>query len=406
MLSALYLFLSLILLFLAVGVVRPRWLSQTIGLVASVPLLLVSLFVPQIVFAGLLTMLLFAHFGAFSTTVGLVGLLIHILSWGLLIRYLWQLRSVLPVVDGQPIVDAEHPFPDHAEEGQDLEEGRAPSLWPSLFLRTPSIGKVDVIRDVVYRQVDGVRLRLDVYRPKNRPAELLPSIVFVHGGAWVVGSKRQSPFLMFDLAAAGYVVFAVSYRLAPRFPLPAAIHDCKAAVAWVREHGPEYGGTPFAIAMGNSAGGHLAAMLACSGSDRSLQPGFEDKDCRVRGGVILYGLTDFTGIFEHHPHPIAHYLLEELVFRRRYREDADVFRRAQPVSYLSADIPPLLLIHGEHDVMIPIVEAHNFYQRLKEAGARRVHLCEVPMAPHAFEIAPTPLQQRTQRIIERFLATL
>ena len=152
------------------------------------------------------------------------------------------------------------------------------------------------------------------------------------------------------------------------------------------------------------ADGVAAANLLALGMD--LQPGFEDKDCRVRGGVILYGLTDFTGIFEHHPHPIAHYLLEELVFRRRYREDADVFRRAQPVSYLSADIPPLLLIHGEHDVMIPIVEAHNFYQRLKEAGARRVHLCEVPMAPHAFEIAPTPLQQRTQRIIERFLATL
>jgi dipeptidyl aminopeptidase/acylaminoacyl peptidase len=147
-------------------------------------------------------------------------------------------------------------------------------------------------------------------------------------------------------------------------------------------------------------------MLACSAVDRSLQPGFEDKDCSVRGGVILYGLTDITGIFENRPHPIVNYLFEELVFCRRYREHEEVFQRAQPVSYLSAEIPPLLLIHGEHDVMIPIAEAHHFQRRLKEAGARRVHLCEVPLAPHAFEIAPTPLQQRTQRIIEGFLASI
>jgi acetyl esterase/lipase len=273
-------------------------------------------------------------------------------------------------------------------------------------LRTRSMAQVEVIRDVIFREVDGVRLRLDVYRPRNRPAQLLPSVLFVHGGAWVVGSKRQSPFLMFDLAAAGYVVFSVNYRLAPRFPLPAAIHDCKAAVVWVREHAAQYGGTPEAIAMGNSAGGHLAAMLACSAQDRSLQPGFEDKDCSVRAGVILYGLSDIAGIFEDHPNPVAHYLFEELVFCRRYREHQDVYRRSQPVSYLSAEIPPLLLIHGEHDVMIPILEARNFYDRLKQAGARRVHLCEVPLAPHAFEIAPTPLQQRTQRIIESFLQTV
>ena len=407
MLGALYLSLSLILLFHAVGVTRPRWLGQTVGLLASVPLLLVALFVPQLIGFGVLLTVAFVRFGVLESTLGLVGLGLHGISWALLARYLWQLRRVVPILDGQPILDDEQPFPEHGGAG--TVAGRAPSLWPTFLLRTAAMAHVEVIRNVVYREVDGVRLRLDVYRPKRRstdPSGLLPSILFVHGGAWVLGTKRQSPFLMFDLAAAGYVVFSVDYRLAPRFPLPAAIHDCKAAVVWVREHAAQYGGTPEAVAMGNSAGGHLAAMLACSAVDRSLQPGFEDQDCSVRAGVILYGLSDITGIFDHHPSPIAHYLFEELVFCRRYREHEEVFRRAQPVSYLSAEIPPLLLIHGEHDVMIPIAESHNFYQRLKDAGAARVHLCEVPLAPHAFEIAPTPLQQRTQRIIEGFLATL
>lgn len=404
MLGALYFFLSLILLFHAAGVVRPRWLPQTVGLLASVTLLLVALFVPQLVAFGMLVSVAFVRFGVLDSPLGQLGLALHVVSWIVLLGYFLRLRHVLPVLDGQPILDDEQPFP--PPSGQPKARAQRPSLWPAVSLRTRSMAQVEVIRDVIFREVDGVRLRLDVYRPKDRPAQLLPSVLFVHGGAWVVGSKRQSPFLMFDLAAAGYVVFSVNYRLAPRFPLPAAIHDCKAAVVWVREHAAQYGGTPEAIAMGNSAGGHLAAMLACSAQDRSLQPGFEDKDCSVRAGVILYGLSDIAGIFEDHPNPVAHYLFEELVFCRRYREHQDVYRRSQPVSYLSAEIPPLLLIHGEHDVMIPILEARNFYDRLKQAGARRVHLCEVPLAPHAFEIAPTPLQQRTQRIIESFLQTL
>ena len=86
MLGALYFLLSLILLFHAVGVVRPRWLGNTLGLVASVPLLLVALFVPQLIAFGLLLSLAFARFGALESTLGIVGLGVHLLSWGLLIR--------------------------------------------------------------------------------------------------------------------------------------------------------------------------------------------------------------------------------------------------------------------------------------------------------------------------------
>ena len=101
MLGALYFLLSLILLFHAVGVVRPHWLGNTLGLVASVPLLLVALFVPQLIAFGLLLSLAFARFGALQSTLGIVGLGVHLLSWGLLLRYLLRLRHVLPVLDGR-----------------------------------------------------------------------------------------------------------------------------------------------------------------------------------------------------------------------------------------------------------------------------------------------------------------
>ena len=403
--GALYFFLSLVSLFLAVGVVRPRWLGATVGLLASIPLLCVSVFVPQwIIFSGLWA-LGFAHLGALSG-LGAAGFGLHILAWALLLSYLLRLRDTLPILDGKPLGDAEIPFFATEQAGSFAVESGFPSLWPNVVLRTPTMKQVEVISDVVYRQTDGLRLRMDIYRPKTRGPGLLPSLLFVHGGAWIVGTKRQSPFLLYDLAARGHVVFSIDYRLAPRFPLPAAIHDCKAAVAWISKHGAQYGAAPVPVAIGNSAGGHLAAMLACSGKERSLQPGFEQEDCRVAAAVVLYGLTDFVGLLEHKPHPIASYLLEEMVFCRRYREDPETFLRAQPTSYLSADLPPILLIHGQHDVMVSIRQTHRFYERLKAAGASVVHLAEFPLAPHAFDLAPTPLQQRAERLIAAFLASL
>src|SRR5262249_33671778 len=151
------------------------------------------------------------------------------------------------------------------------------------------------------------------------------------------------------------------------------------------------------IPIGGSAGGHLAAMLATSPNEPSLQPGFESADTHVRGAVILYGIADLVGLLEDRPHPIANYVLQDLVFKRRFRDDPAAFRSAQPITSLSklgADTPPMLLVHGESDTLIPIDEARRFHKLLVAAGAQRVHLCEVPHAVHAFELAPTVLSQR------------
>ena len=103
-------------------------------------------------------------------------------------------------------------------------------------------------------------------------------LVYIHGGAWVIGDKREQGIpMMHELAQRGWVCVAINYRLSPRATWPAHIVDCKRAVAWVREHIAEYGGDPGFIAVsGGSAGGHLSALLALTPNEPEWQPGFED----------------------------------------------------------------------------------------------------------------------------------
>lgn len=409
MISFVYFVLSVFLLLNVVGVVRPRLFGPTLTMLGSIPFLITSLIAPQLIAVGLLFTGLVSWLGGLQTPLGQLGLVLHGASWGLLLLHLLLMRNALPVLDGKPVRDDEPAFT--GGPGR-YDEPFHVSLLPHITRRARARRKVEILRNIAYRRTEGRTLVLDVYRPRHRasqPDRALPSLIYIHGGAWVVGSQRQSPFLLMELAAAGYVVFAIQYRKAPRFPMPACIHDCKAAVAWVREHAAQYGGTPEAIPIGGSAGGHLAAMLAASPNEPSLQPGFETADTRVRGAVILYGIADLVGLIEQRPHPITHYLLEDLVFKRRFRDDPAAFHAAQPLTYLpklGASAPPMLLVHGESDTMVPIEEARRFHKHLIAAGAQRVHLCEIPHAVHAFELAPTILSQRAGRVIRQFLDSL
>jgi acetyl esterase/lipase len=399
---------SVLLLLNTVGVVKPRLFPPSLMLLGSVSFIVVALFAPQLMILGLgLTVALWWK-GGLHYTLGQLGLVLHVAAWTLLGLHFVRMRTVLPILDGRPVPDNEEPFPvKEANRARVLPPMRI-TYAPLLFQRTAAMRDIKVTRGVVYRVIDGKKLRLDIYRPRTRPpgSGPQPSVVYLHGGAWLSGTRRQSPFLMYELAAAGYVVFSIDYRLAPRYPMPAGLYDCKAAIAWVAEHAAEYNTTPEAIVMGGSAGGHLAAMLAVSDGTAHLQPGFEDKSTRVRGAVVLYGIANLVGLVEEPVYPMASWLLERVVFRRRFRDEPDLFHRAQPLTYLSDKAPPILLVHGENDSLIPIEEARQFFAKLGHAGATRVHLCEIPLAVHAFEIVPSPLHQRAVRIIRSFMDSL
>src|SRR5262249_30916789 len=133
--------------------------------------------------------------------------------------------------------------------------------------------EVERIRDVAYAQVGGRELTLDVYRRRDRPVGC-PTLVQIHGGAWIVGSNNEPGIpLMLRRASHGWVTFSVDYRLSPRATFPDHLLDLKRGLAWIREHGREYGGNPdFLVVTGGSAGGHLASLVALTANDPEYQP--------------------------------------------------------------------------------------------------------------------------------------
>ncbi len=231
--------------------------------------------------------------------------------------------------------------------------------------------------------------RLDVYRSRLAPPQRAPVMVYIHGGAWVIGDKReQGKPMMFELVARGWVCVAINYRLSPKATWPAHIVDVKAALAWLKEHIAEYGGDPSFVAVsGGSAGGHLCALLALSAGDPRFQPGFEDKDTSVQACVPFYGVMDMTsspeaslfgtGLVE---------MLEKTVMKEKESEHPDVFRNASPTFRVRADAPPFFVLQGVNDTLVPVETARTFVSRLRAVSRNPVAYAELPLAQHAFDV--------------------
>ena len=162
-------------------------------------------------------------------------------------------------------------------------------FWP---FAVPHPG-VERISNIAYG--DAARAnRLDVYRSRSHSGTG-PTLVHLHGGAFRIGSKSREAGPLFQrLARRGWVCISANYRLRTQYPDP--LVDVKSVLAWVREHGPEYGADPNVVFVaGSSAGGHLASMAALTANDRSLQPGFEHADTSVTAAVSLYGYYGAVG---------------------------------------------------------------------------------------------------------------
>jgi len=220
-------------------------------------------------------------------------------------------------------------------------------------------------KDVPYASLSQAQ-RLDLYLPRGKPP--FPVIVHVHGGGWRTGDKAD-PRALIGITALirhGYAVASVNYRLSDEARFPAQIHDVKAAVRWLRAHASEYDLDPDHIgAVGESAGGHLVALLGTSSNVPELEGrelGNARLSSRVQAVVDLFGPVDFlpNGKFDGSEiNKLETSLLGAPLYKR-----PDLVKKANPTTYITSDDPPFLIMHGTRDQLVPPQQSRDFYAAL------------------------------------------
>jgi acetyl esterase/lipase len=225
--------------------------------------------------------------------------------------------------------------------------------------------------DIVYAKYGSREMRLDLFRPKDRGRAPLPTVLVVHGGGWLAGDRSRFRPLAQALALRGYVTAAVEYRLGGEAKFPAAVHDCHAAVRWLRANAKEQGIDPERIAaVGGSAGGHLVGLVAAAPDLPELQGdgGNPEQPSRLQAAVIMAGPLDLTtGRVAERSRKDPTQSNTNRWLGKTIDEAPELYRLASPQTHLSASTPPILFLHGEFDH--PELNA-SARSRLGELGVR------------------------------------
>jgi acetyl esterase/lipase len=237
-------------------------------------------------------------------------------------------------------------------------------------------------KGIEYTNPDGQHLQLNLARPKG--AGPFPCVLCIHGGGFRAGNRDGYNGQIIRLAEQGYVAATVSYRLAPKYPFPAAIHDTKAAVRWLRAHAKQYAIDPDRIGVtGGSAGGHLAQFLAVTGDVKEFEgaggnPGASSKVTCV---VNVYGPSDFT---KSYGKSVDAAEVLPLFLGGNLEKARPLHVRASPLYWVTPNAAPTLCIHGTDDKYVAIEQAEWLVERLKAAGVE-AELLRLDGAGHGFK---------------------
>lgn len=234
--------------------------------------------------------------------------------------------------------------------------------------------------DIPYAENENPRQQLDLYLPKKRSTNKpLPVIVFIHGGGWKGGDRKGGMRNVAPYVASGdYAGVSVGYRLTNEAQWPAQIHDCKAAIRWIRGNAEDLNLDADHIAVwGSSAGGHLVSIVGTSGDVPALEGRlgkYTNLSSRVQAVVNYYGPENFITMVEQ-PSTIDRNVQdypEALLIGGRVQDMADAAKNASPVTYISKDDPPFLTAHGTKDPLVPFAQATELQTKLKATGVASV----------------------------------
>jgi acetyl esterase/lipase len=228
-------------------------------------------------------------------------------------------------------------------------------------------------KDLLFAKVGDKELRLDLFLPARSDAPV-PVVVWIFGGAFRENNRLGQEGGAAWLASHGYAVAAIEHRISSEALFPAQIQDCKAAVRWLRAHAAEYRLDPSRIgAWGESSGGHLASMLGVSAGVKEFEgdAGNASESSKVQAVVDFFGPTDFLqmdkaalpGGMKHDPADSP----ESLVIGGLIQENPEKVRRANPITYVTKDCPPFLIVHGDSDLLVPCNQSELLFEALQKA---------------------------------------
>ena len=249
--------------------------------------------------------------------------------------------------------------------------------------------RYEVDPNIVYHTANNYQAKLDVYRPPDTTAPT-PVVVVIHGGGWVEGTKEERVLEMMPYLQMGFAAVNVEYRLGRVSLAPAAVEDCRCALHWVFANAKKYNFDPSRVVLqGGSAGGHLALMTGmltpAAGFDRecrgpndnywSENPGTSG-DPRVAAIVNWFGISDVLDEL-HGPNAKGY----AVVWLGDQPNADEIAKRVSPIHYVTADVPPIITIHGDKDALVPYEQSVRLHKALDAAKVPN-QLYTVPGANH------------------------
>ncbi len=249
----------------------------------------------------------------------------------------------------------------------------ADELGKRLREETRSLPGYELKTDLPYADNENQRQMLDLFLPTNKIEKPRPLLVFIHGGAWLGGNKRGGLHQLRPFLDGQYVGASTGYRLTGEAIWPAQIHDCKAAIRWLRGNAKEYGIDPERIVVfGTSAGGHLVSMLGTSGDVEALEGKLGkhlDQSSRVSGVINFFGPTELLSMGQ--SPALDHDAVdspESKLVGGTLANHQDLARSASPTTHVTEDDAPHFIAHGTKDRLVPFQQSELLHAKLKAAN--------------------------------------
>jgi acetyl esterase/lipase len=239
-------------------------------------------------------------------------------------------------------------------------------LSPSAKWAATSGTEYQITPNITYLVANGHENKLDVYHHRNA-AEPQPTLIWIHGGGWVGGTKEQATLWLLPWLEMGWNVVNVEYRLARISQAPAAVEDCLCALRWIASHAAEYKIDPKRLVVsGDSAGGHLALTTGMVPDSAGL-----DRQCpspnplpKVAAIVNWYGITDVADLLDG-----PNTKMYAVTWMGSMPSRMEIARRVSPLGFVRPDLPPILTIHGDADPTVPYSHATRLHEALKNVKA-------------------------------------